>query len=134
MGDHPYELETQAIKALLELTTEAELLREEIMELESCMISSPYMNGMPRADYVDGDAMARRIVRQDALRRRLDSTEKQVADARRKAAAACTRIDDPKMRAFYEIYYVDGLDFSLAQTISGASDRECARYVRLIEG
>lgn len=106
--------------------------RDSLAELEGQTIGSPRLDGMPRGSG-GHDASASRLIHLDYARRKLDMAERAYKRARHAAEAACEGME-PHMHKFCAAYYAEGFPFEVARTLSGVGDRQCYRYVRMIEG
>ena len=121
-------------EALLEVRTaekRVQDLEDGLRELELKTISSPNMDGMPKGSS-DGDASTRRLISMERAKHRLKMAEKDLRTARRRAERVCRKMDG-HMRSFCESYYVDCQPFSVAQKLSGVSERQCYRYMQDIK-
>ena len=125
--------ERDALLYVRELHEELENMCDGLRELKllSISISSPNMDGMPKAQS-DGDAYAQVLVRIERQERDIASLSKRVSKAQYPARRAANRLKGPFKR-FCEDYYVNGMPFSLASAASGVTDRQCKNYMAFIQ-
>lgn len=104
-------------------------LRE--LKLLSQSVSSPNMDGMPRAGS-SGDAMTRVVARIAAQERSVALQKGRVTRAQVYARRIVRRLTGA-FRAFCEDYYVNGYSFDIAQAACGVRDRQCKNYMTIVK-
>jgi len=124
--------ECNAIFEARTLYEEIERLKESISDLNEKTISSPCLTGMPHG-VGESDRMVERLIRMQKLQSRLEYKTRKLAGARRAAKAAVENIKSVGMRVFCTAYYLDAMEFEVAQQISGVSRGRCLEYRNRIE-
>ena len=126
--------ECTALLSLRELHEELGILKDGLRELKllAISVSSPNMDGMPKAQGSTGDAYAQTMARiekqEQAIRRAERKIKGEQAKTRRCLAGA-----GGSFRLFCASYYIGGEPFEVAQAASGVQRSRCYDYARTVK-